>query len=152
MQWLRNMFLKSEKVPQMDSPSLQKISLNNPPTRGEGKKEESRVLPRGGNMDIRRVRTCERCKAVVPLERVRLYPREKGKDVNVLVCDTCCNELKQTVKQGPPKAPIKNIPPAQPKLYRCNRCNYSFRVDQAKVGLLHRLACPYCGKDDRLEK
>lgn len=150
MQWLRNMFFKSEKVPQIDSPSLQKISLNNPPTREEGRKAESRVLPRGGNMDIRRVRTCERCKAVVPLERVRLYP--KGKDVNVLVCDTCCNELKQTVKQGPPKALIKNIPPAQPKLYRCNRCNYSFRVDQVKVGLLHRLACPYCGKDDRLEK
>lgn len=145
MRWL-NIFAKK------DTTSPQKISLNSPPSVEKMRRpvEQSTVPPRGKSMDIRRVRTCERCKTVVPLEKVRLYP--KGKEGNLVVCDVCCNELKQTVKQGPPKAPIKNISPAQPKIYRCNRCNYSFRVDLAKVGLLHRLSCPYCGKDDRLEK
>lgn len=147
MNWLK-IFSKRETT------SPQKISLNSLPS-VEGMRrpvEQSTVPPRGKSMDIRRVRTCEQCKTVVPLEKVRLYPKEKGKEGNRLLCVTCCDALKQTIKQGPPKAPIKNISPAQPKIYRCNRCNYSFRVDLAKVGILHRLSCPYCGKDDRLEK
>ena len=96
-------------------------------------------------MDIRRVRTCEKCKAVVPLDRVRLV--QKDKETNMFICDDCSAKLKQTV----PKSPIRNIP-ANKKLVKCLRCNYSFPMDVAKVGLLYNASCPYCGKADRLQK
>ncbi len=96
-------------------------------------------------MDIRRVRTCEECKAVVPLDRVRLVA--KNQETNMVVCDDCDVKLQQTI----PRSPIRNIP-AEKKLVRCFRCNYSFPMDVAKAGLLYNAACPYCGKDDRLQK
>ncbi len=46
--------------------------------------------------DIRKTRTCEKCKAVVPLDKVRLYP--KNLETNQLVCESCCENLKAGVR------------------------------------------------------
>jgi len=54
-------------------------------------------------MDIRKTRTCERCRTVVLLDKVRLFPKEK--DMNILVCENCCEELKEAAK---PKTMITN--------------------------------------------
>lgn len=37
------------------------------------------------------------------------------------------------------------------KQYRCTRCNYKFKFDESRLGLI-RLRCGYCGKNDRLVK
>lgn len=46
--------------------------------------------------DIRKIRTCEKCKNNVPLDKVRFYPKDKEK--NILVCDACCEEMKNVIK------------------------------------------------------
>ncbi|PIZ50915.1 hypothetical protein COY27_05530 [Candidatus Woesearchaeota archaeon CG_4_10_14_0_2_um_filter_33_13] len=101
-------------------------------------------------MDIRKTRTCEKCKAVVTLDKVRLVPKDK--DTNSLVCEDCCNAIKNKTA----KTPITNTQPVkntlgEVKLLSCSRCNYSFRIDTIKAGTLHKVFCPYCGKADRLE-
>lgn len=101
-------------------------------------------------MDIRRVKTCEKCKTVVPLDKVRLFPKDAN--TSLLVCDACCETLKKQ-REGsiPPAASVRNMPNEFTLKY-CTRCKYSFRVDLSKVGLRQNLFCPYCGKDDRLTK
>ena len=101
-------------------------------------------------MDIRRTRTCQKCKAVIPLDRVRLMPKDK--DNNLLLCDKCAEEFKKSslekVKSIPTKT--KPLPRANYKGYFCDRCKYNFKVDDSKVGVTTRLFCPFCGKADRL--
>lgn len=101
-------------------------------------------------MDIRKTRTCERCKSVVPLDQVRLYPKDETK--NLLVCGNCCLELKKATagEIGTSKLTMPNSPSYLG--YFCTRCNYNFRADRSKAGLTYNLHCPYCGKTDRLEK
>ncbi|MBU0456882.1 MAG: hypothetical protein ABH824_04915 [Nanoarchaeota archaeon] len=48
-------------------------------------------------MISRGTRTCEKCSTVVPLEKVKLYPRDNEK--NWLVCETCCEKLKSGVRE-----------------------------------------------------
>ncbi len=102
-------------------------------------------------MDIRKTRTCERCKSVVLLDQVRLYPKSDNK--NFLVCVTCCEELKKAVAGQLPTTDLKakNIMPAALMKYNCIRCNYNFRADTAKAGVTYNLHCPYCGKSDKLQ-
>ncbi len=100
------------------------------------------------DLDIRKTRTCERCKSVVLLEKVRLMP--KSNDQNTLLCDKCCDEAKNKVAQLKSKA--KPLPKENYVPYFCGRCRYNFRVDEAKIGLTYALNCPYCGKEDQLEK
>lgn len=65
--------------------------------------------------DIRKTRTCEKCKAVVALDKVRLYP--KNSEVNLLLCQPCCEEMKNMAKSripgGMPKV-LSNQPKASP--------------------------------------
>ncbi len=118
------------------------------------------------DFDIRKTRTCERCKAVVPLEKVRLYPKDKEK--SWILCEACCEEYKNRMNSHSnfpskiEKKPITNTVYLNRKEERvesdqrtlkkkfCSRCNYSFKVDPNKVGVLYRLCCPYCGKDDKV--
>ncbi|MBI2572421.1 hypothetical protein HYV86_01045 [Candidatus Woesearchaeota archaeon] len=175
-------------------------------------------------MEVLKTRTCERCKAQVPLNRVKLFPRSA--DHNWLVCENCCDVLRNmNMSQGgrgmssavpEKKEPVRNVyaqraqvepfrpsdlankdkprlPPGIPqrmvelakephvpvrnvystrtlpvplksmssaadlvstathKNLFCARCNFNFKVDKEKVGVLHRLSCPYCGKSDKLE-
>ena len=120
-----------------------------------------------------KTRTCEKCSVQVPLDKVRLYPRDAEK--NWLVCESCCERLKsnsQTKASNllPKKDLIKNV--AKPLLakppisitqkkpeqknnsdYRtlfCTRCKYYFKVDDRKGGVYNKIVCPYCGKEDRL--
>jgi|SRR3989338_3216505 len=97
-------------------------------------------------MDIRRVRTCEKCKTTVPLSRVRLMP--KNKDTSILVCDDCSNAMQVANSQSQPKKPIRNIP-ANVEKRQCTRCNYSFRISTTRLDL-QKPVCPYCGRDDRV--
>lgn len=174
-------------------------------------------------MEVLKTRTCERCKAQVPLNRVKLFPKDA--DHNWLVCENCCDvlrnmnmsqigrsmptadkkepvrnvyQLKQPVapfrprdttqpsrgvimaggipqrmvelakephepvrnayKVRAPPVPLKSMTSANDlvsgnshKNLFCARCNFTFKVDKEKVGLLHRLNCPYCGKSDKLQ-
>lgn len=128
------------------------------------------------NKSFRNTRTCERCKASVPVEKVKLYPRNN--ESNWLVCEVCCDALKNRVKssvtntyqksvlQSEHKDPIKNILPnkdvkkkteanseaSNPNLKPsfCTRCNYAFKIDQSRAGVVYNISCPYCGKSDRL--
>lgn len=103
-------------------------------------------------MDIRKTRTCERCKIVVLLDQVRLYPKSDNK--NFLVCTNCCEELKKASAGQISAAEIKTkaLEPASFVKYSCTRCNYNFKADNSKAGLTYNLHCPYCGKIDRLQK
>ncbi len=117
------------------------------------------------DLDIRKTRTCEKCKNVVTLDKVRLYPKDKDK--NWLLCDNCCNELKNkmsTFSNAPSSLERKQVTnhvfidrkeervDSKKDLAKkfCMRCNYSFRVDPERVGILYNLKCPYCGKDDKV--
>lgn len=100
-------------------------------------------------MDIRKTRTCERCKAVVPLDQVRLYPKDQNK--NLLVCEPCCGELKKATAGEIVTSKTKNLSAPSFLGYFCNRCNYNFRADKNKAGVTCNLSCPYCGKNDSLE-
>ncbi len=122
-------------------------------------------------METKRTRTCEKCSVQVPLEKVRLFPRDKER--NWLVCEDCCGKLKDTtpsrITNVPKIGAVKNIArptsfvspkakaktePTSNKSYRthfCSRCKYYFKVDENRAGTFFRIVCPYCGKDDRLE-
>jgi len=101
-------------------------------------------------MDIRKTRTCERCKNVVLLDQVRLYP--KGENKNFLVCTGCCEELKKASAGQLPETKVAKVTvPSSYVKYNCSRCNYVFKADSSKAGLMYNLNCPYCGKADRLE-
>ncbi len=99
-------------------------------------------------MDIHKTRTCERCKAVIPLDQVRLLPKDKDK--SMLVCENCVKEVAKKTTSLQSKTKPLLIPEYQ--TYFCNRCKYSFRVDINKIGVTYNLHCPYCSKSDRLEK
>src|SRR3989338_7110001 len=103
-------------------------------------------------MDIRKTRTCERCKTVVLLDQVRLYPKSDNK--NFLVCVNCCEELKKASAGNIPTTDLKakNLMPSVLVKYNCTRCNYNFKADNSRTGLTYNLHCPYCGKVDRLQK
>jgi DNA-directed RNA polymerase subunit RPC12/RpoP len=129
--------------------------------------------------DIRRTRTCEKCKKTISLDDVRYYP--KGHDVYMLVCEKCKEDLKNISKGdinklkanpeyafGKPKIPkiLASVPrPEQQKaetttkvsgdpskvMYNCSRCKYDFKVDE--YGLRSpKVQCPYCGKSDKTKK
>ena len=100
-------------------------------------------------MDIRKTRTCERCKSVVPLDQVRLYPKDQNR--NLLVCGGCCAELKKATAGEIAESKVKTLSPPNFLGYFCSRCNYNFRADRSKAGITYNLCCPYCGKNDRLE-
>ena len=102
-------------------------------------------------MDIRKTRTCEKCRAVVLLENVRLVP--KNKETNLLVCENCCEELKKVAaKELPLESKIAPLLPPELSKYMCRRCDYSFKVDLNKAGVTYNLHCPYCGKNDQLQQ
>ena len=102
-------------------------------------------------MDIRKTRTCEKCNAVVLLEKIRLFPKIDG--TNQVVCDNCCEELKLKNKEVDKSLSSKTetLPTPEYGTFFCTRCNYTFRLDKTKVGLTHNIQCPYCGKTDRLK-
>ena len=126
--------------------------------------------------DIRKVRTCERCKVQVPLANVRLYARDA--EHNMLLCEPCCDTFKKkklefsfnsqkTVVRNvyQPKEMIRNQPAikiTEPKLeaskvinrpmMKCSRCDYTFTMAEQKSGSLPTLSCPYCSKADRLQR
>ena len=130
--------------------------------------------------DIRRTRTCERCKTTMSLDQVRYYP--KSHDVYMIVCDKCRDELKKIsrgdlgnlrTKSDPmlmkPKIPkiLESIPSPTPKpaektpvsstddfskvTYNCSRCDYDFKVDEYSLRT-PKAQCPYCGKSDKTKR
>ncbi len=117
-------------------------------------------------MEVRKTRTCEKCSVQIPIDKVRLFPRDGER--NWLVCESCCERLKtntssRVMNRLPQKDAIKNVakpiasPPAQKKTddpaYKtkfCTRCKYYFKVDDNRAGVFFNIVCPYCGKNDRL--
>ena len=100
--------------------------------------------------NLRATRVCEKCKAVVSAQSIRLYP--KSDNTNILLCESCLNQIKtvnKSIQEGKSER-ITNLPPAEYSDLFCTRCNYAFRVDKSKVGVTQRLCCPYCGKNDKL--
>lgn len=67
-------------------------------------------------VDIRKTRTCEKCNAQVPLDKVKLYP--KTNDKTMMVCEACLDRLKNAAKttfSNVPKhlqEPLRNTPKA----------------------------------------
>ena len=90
-------------------------------------------LKRVNNMDIRKTRTCEKCKAAIPLDQIRLYP--KNKDTNILVCQPCSQELNKNIKEKSPSilSKTKPLPPPSYSTLSCSRCDYQFRIDENKA-------------------
>lgn len=99
-------------------------------------------------MDIRKTRTCEHCKAVVLLDKVRLFPKDKDK--NLLLCDNCCDNFKKSA--AAPSSRVSSLPKPEYVNYACTRCVYTFRLDTSKAGITYNVHCPYCGKNDRLQQ
>ena len=101
-------------------------------------------------IDIRKTRTCQKCKASVPLDKVRLFPKEDN--TTLLLCEVCCADLKSKVMTKNPNlgTKVKPLGKADYVIYFCDRCKYRFRVDENKAGYTCNLCCPYCGKNDRL--
>ncbi len=130
-------------------------------------------------MEIRNSRTCEKCGVSSPLDKVKLFP--KNKESNWLVCEECCEKLRiaaEKLKTGIEghrnipvfkREPIRNVvkvneetPKAKPKEEKkseldcqtvfCSRCKYKFKIDVRRADVCYRVFCPFCGKDDRLIK
>ena len=119
-------------------------------------------------VDIRKLRTCEICKADVPANEVKLFPKDR--DRNWMLCEPCCYKMKNRavkVSNVPPasqkKAAVRNVYERQVnkqekgsdddyKVLFCTRCNYNFKVDQHRAGTYFNLNCPYCGRADQLGK
>ena len=130
--------------------------------------------------DIRRTRTCERCKKAIPLDQVRYYP--KGRDVYMLVCESCREDLKNISKGDlknlntraepalmKPKTPkiLDSVPAPEQRttlktvasssdglqktMYNCSRCDYNFKVDEYSLRS-SKAQCPYCGKSDKTKR
>lgn len=98
-------------------------------------------------MDIRKTRTCERCRATVPLEKVRFHPKDRGG--MMVVCEGCSEELR---KPKLPASKVSKLPAPEYATYTCTQCRYTFRADKSKIGITYNLHCPYCGKTDKLHK
>lgn len=58
-------------------------------------------------MEVRRSRTCEKCKAAVPISEVRLFPRDG--DRNWILCEACCDYLKNR-SSADVRKPVTNQP------------------------------------------
>jgi len=108
--------------------------------------------------DIRRTKTCERCKANIGFDQVKYLP-SKSPNGLMVVCAKCVEEIKNANSGNP----VKNAKPAAAKAetkkpsdgkteFFCGRCNYKFKVDEARLGYTLNLKCPYCGKYDRVSK
>ena len=100
-------------------------------------------------MDIRKTKTCEKCKSVITLDKVRLMPKDK--ENNWLVCDNCCKTLKENIVKAQPQRHVITNQFQERKMLSCARCNYSFKIDAFKAGTTHRVFCPYCGRADKIE-
>jgi len=118
-------------------------------------------------MEVRRSRTCEKCKNTVPLDRVRLYPRDNER--NWLLCDNCCEALRskgdekvsnkvkpitneltaKNLKAAKEPLSSKGAPEGKEQMF-CARCKYSFYIDPAKAMVARIYNCPYCGKSDKI--
>ncbi len=101
-------------------------------------------------MDIRKTKTCDKCKANVPLEMVRLYPKPMGG--NLVLCEACLEKTKRTKTHPdiPSRAP--RLPSSDYFKYDCRRCKYEFKVDENKANITYNLVCPYCGKSDKIAR
>ena len=126
--------------------------------------------------DIRKTRTCERCKVQVPLANVRLFAQNESR--NLLLCEACCDILKQKGTAMPgenkvirnvyqPRSVVDKTPPlsaSKPEFklesskilnrpqMSCVRCDYQFALSEPRPGAISPLSCPYCGKSDRLQR
>lgn len=96
-------------------------------------------------MEVVGTRKCQRCGGLVSVDDTRLL--RKDANTTTLVCSKCCEEV--THKKMPDKVAAK--PRQYTKKMICRNCNYKFGVDQS-AGVLHRLYCPYCSRDDKLEE
>lgn len=67
-------------------------------------------------VDIRKTRTCEKCSAQIPLDKVKLYPGNNER--TLIVCEVCLDRLKNAAKttlSNAPKSvlsPVHNTPRA----------------------------------------
>jgi DNA-directed RNA polymerase subunit RPC12/RpoP len=108
--------------------------------------------------DIRRTKTCERCKANVSFEEVKYLPSKGSPNGMMLVCAKCVDEIKNSNAGKPPKDIKPSASKNEPKKsegkteFFCARCNYKFKVDESRLGYTLNLNCPYCGKPDRISK
>ncbi len=58
-------------------------------------------------VDIRKTRTCEKCSAQIPLDKVKLYPGNNER--TLIVCERCLDRLKNAAKTTLSNAP-KSVP------------------------------------------
>lgn len=112
-------------------------------------------------VNITKTRSCERCKGIIPLQKVKLYLRDK--DRYWILCDTCRDFLKGDTNQNKKtsvysksfdaetvvtkKPSSKMIETSSAKTYRC-RLNINTDSGDAKSSYYFR--CPTCGKRDRV--
>jgi len=111
--------------------------------------------------DIRRTKTCERCKASVGFDQVKYMPTKGGPNGMMLVCAKCADEIKSGVQSKVPSEAKKldiqrqekaAAPSDKKSSFFCGRCNYNFKIDESRIGISFNLKCPYCGKPDRVSK
>jgi len=101
--------------------------------------------------DIRRTKICDNCKIVLPLDKVRLFPKDETR--NFVLCEPCCTTMKNRAVAKPKFSQKTAVVPSTDYVnYVCLRCKYNFRADSSKFGVTCNLACPYCGKTDQIHK
>ncbi len=98
-------------------------------------------------MESKHARICNRCKKIVPFDKVRFLPKDST--TNYVFCEDCCTFMKKSAK---PKEKSKRQVASPFSTYFCTRCKYKFKVDKSKAGIFYNLKCPYCGKSERLEE
>ncbi len=101
-------------------------------------------------MDIRKTRTCEQCRNVVSLDKIRLLAKDES--TSILVCSNCEDYFKTRTSPTSLGTRITPLPKADYLSYSCDRCHYEFRADRFKADVTYNLKCPYCGKTDKLAK
>jgi len=98
-------------------------------------------------LDIKRTTICERCRKQVPVSSLRYVPR--GMDSEVALCPECVEKTKSHATERRSQLRTQSKPSSGKSQFSCKRCNFRFSKPE---NIEHEsVACPFCGKKDRVE-
>ncbi len=94
-------------------------------------------------LDSKRTTVCERCRKQVPISSLKYIP--KGMDSEVALCPDCVEKTQSHTSDR--RSQLKSA--VGKSQFTCKRCNFRFSKPES---LDHEtVACPFCGKKDRIE-
>src|SRR3989344_3131341 len=98
-------------------------------------------------LDSKRTTVCERCRKQVPSSSLKYIPR--GIDSEVALCPDCVEKTQSHTSDRRTQLRSAEKAAAGKSQFTCKRCN--FRFSKPETTEHESVACPFCGKKDRIE-